>query len=284
VCDLGGNTAIVRQQLELDASARENEMCVVPDCGEAPGLANNLVAYALGRVGEPVDAFLYDGGLPTDPVPPWNYALTFSIDGLINEYDGATTYVIDGRQVEVPCFEPTEHETIEFAGFGTLEAFVANTASTMPWTLGERLRTFKAKVLRYPGHAARFAAFRDAGLFSVEPVEVGGMVVAPRAVLNPMLDARIRATPGTKDVVLNRVVVVGAAGDRAEVDLVVRFDDWTGFTAMEQATGFHAAIVCHLMASGAVEPGARPVEVAVDPEVMMAEARQRGFQVVERLL
>jgi hypothetical protein len=64
----------------------------------------------------------------------------------------------------------------------------------------------------------------------------------------------------------------------------VRFDDWTGFTAMEQATGFHAAIVCHLMASGAVEPGARPVEVAVDPEVMMAEARQRGFQVVERLL
>jgi hypothetical protein len=47
---------------------------------------------------------------------------------------------------------------------------------------------------------------------------------------------------------------------------------------MEQATGWHAAIVCHLMASGQIPPGARPVELAVDPHLMVDELRARGFE------
>ena len=49
---------------------------------------------------------------------------------------------------------------------------------------------------------------------------------------------------------------------------------------MEQSTGWHAAIVCHLMASGQVASGVTPVEVAVDPELMMDELRTRGFELV----
>jgi lysine 6-dehydrogenase len=56
-----------------------------------------------------------------------------------------------------------------------------------------------------------------------------------------------------------------------------------GFTAMERATGWHAAIVCHLMASGRIAPGAVPVEEAVDPQEMMEAVRARGFQLSLRL-
>ncbi|MBI4261142.1 MAG: saccharopine dehydrogenase NADP-binding domain-containing protein [Actinobacteria bacterium] len=287
VCDLGGNTPIVLRELELDPRARERGVAVVPDCGEAPGLANNLVAHALTLLDEPEEAVLYDGGLPLDPRPPWSYALTFNIDGLTNEYHGTTTYVIDGEPREVECLDPAEDELVEFPEpFGTLEAFAANTGSTTPWTLGRRLRTLKSKVLRYPGHVARFRAFRDAGLFSLDPVVVGGVEVVPREVLHALLEPRIRATPKTRDVVLNRVVVRGrhdGSDAEAVVDLVVRHDEELGFTAMERATGWHAAIVCHLMASGVIGAGARPVEVAVEPARIVEAVRARGFELAERV-
>src|SRR5439155_14889338 len=181
MCDLGGNTAIVRRQLSLDQQAKERGICIVPDCGEAPGLASNLLAYALTLLDQTEELVLYDGGLPAEPVPPWNYLLTFNVDGLTTEYDGTTTWRVDGRLVEVDCLDPSEDELVVFEPpLGTLEAFAAATGSTTPWTIGDRVRTLKAKVLRYPGHAAQFRAFRDLGRFSEEPTDVDGTTVIAR--------------------------------------------------------------------------------------------------------
>jgi lysine 6-dehydrogenase len=278
VCDLGGNTSIVLDELKLDDAARAAGVSVVPDCGEAPGLANNLVAHAVALLDEARDVLLLDGGLPLDPMPPWNYELTFHVDGLTNEYDGVATSVVDGSPTEVRCFDPAEYELLEFEPpFGLLEAFVANTASTLPWTVGARVRSFKAKVLRYPGHAARY---RDLGLFERDPVEVSGREVVPRDVYHALLEPRIRARPDVRDVVIARVMANGQKDGRAaqaRVDFRVYPDPELGFTSMERATGWHAATVCHLMASGRIAPGATPVELAVPPELMMKELARRGF-------
>jgi lysine 6-dehydrogenase len=281
MCDLGGNAAIVRRQLSLDDQARRRGVCIVPDCGEAPGLASNLMAYGLSLLDEADELILYDGGLPIEPAPPWNYALTFNVDGLTNEYHGTTTWRVDGELVDVECLDPAHDELVDFGPpFGVLEAFAAATGSTTPLTLGERVRTLKAKVLRYPGHAAQFRAFRDLGLFLEEPVLVREEKVVPREVFHALLEPRIKARPGERDVVVARVVAKGRKdGSRAGVivDLLVYPDDALGFTAMEQATGWHAAIVCHLMASGRIAPGATPVELAVDPLEMADDLRTRGF-------
>src|SRR6266540_1891005 len=279
MCDLGGNMKVVRRQLELDGSARDR----VPDCGEAPGLASNLMAYGLTLLDRADELILYDGGLPVRPVPPWNYVLTFNVDGLTSEYDGTTTWRVDGKLVEVDCLDASEDELVGFEPpLGTLEASAAATGSTTPWTLGERVRTLKAKVLRYPGHAAQFRAFRDLGLFSEEPIDVDGTKVIPRDLFHAWLEPKIRARSEDRDVVVARVVARGDSEGRpaeAIVELRVQHDEELGFTAMEQATGWHAAIVCHLMASGQIKPGATPVELAVDPHLMIAELRARGFEV-----
>jgi lysine 6-dehydrogenase len=285
LCDLGGHIGVVRRQLELDAAAARAGVCLVPDCGEAPGLVNNLAARACRLLDRARDLAIYDGGLPVEPRPPWNYALTFSVDGLTNEYDGTTTYVRDGRPVEVACLDPAEDEIVDFGPpFGTLEAFAAATASTLPSTLGRGLRSLTSKVLRYPGHAAQFRAFRDLGLFSEEPVTVGDSFVVPRDVFHALLQPRIRAPVGEPDVVLARLVARGERGGRparAVVTLRVDSDGRTGLTAMQRATGEHAAIVMHLAAAGRIRPGATPVELAVEPEMMVEEIRRRGFQVEE---
>lgn len=286
LCDLGGNMAVIRRQLALDAAAREAGVCLVPDCGEAPGLVNNLSAWACSLLDPAEHLAVYDGGLPLRPVPPWNYALTFNVDGLTNEYDGTTTFVREGVPVEVACLDPAEDEVVEFdPPFGRLEALAAATASTLPWTLGRELRTLTSKVLRYPGHGAQFRAFRDLGLFGERPVRVldaEGPAVVPREVFHALLEPHIRASEDTRDVVLARLVAIGRGdGDgtpsRAVVTLRVDHDETTGLTAMQRSTGWHAAIVMHLAASGRLRPGATPVEVAVDPAEMVRAIRERGF-------
>jgi lysine 6-dehydrogenase len=286
MCDLGGNTDVVWKQLDLDAKARQQGICVVPDCGQVPGTGANLMAYVLTLLDEAEEVLLFDGGIPQHPRPPWNYELTFHIDGLTNEYYGTTIYLIDGQRVEVECFDPDEYELVNFdPPLGTLEAFTtAGGTSTTPWTLAERVKTLKNKTLRYPGHACQFKAFRDAGFFEESPIMVDGVEVVPRRVYHTLIEPKIRATEETRDVVISRVIGKGRKQGRlveVTVDVLVYYDEELGFTAMQQATGWHAAIVCWLMASGQISPGVTPVETAVDPVKLVAQLRRRGFQINE---
>ena len=52
---------------------------------------------------------------------------------------------------------------------------------------------------------------------------------------------------------------------------------------MEQSTGWHAAIVCHWMASGRIAPGATPNELAVDATALIPELTARGFLFTEKV-
>ncbi len=284
-CDLGGNTSVVLGQLALDARARRAGIRIVPDCGEAPGLASNLMAYAMSLLDEPEDLVLLDGGLPLHPSPPWNYRLTFSMDGLTNEYAGGSTYIRDGKPVEVASFDPAEYELVDLGEpVGLLEAFSTGGASTTPWTLGKRLRSMRNKVVRYPGHVVVWKGFMEAGLFSEEPIHVGDQDVVPRQVFHALIEPQIRADETVDDIVIAHVIVTGRkAGQpaRATVDMRVVRDRKLGFSAMEETTGWHAAIVAHLMARGRIATGAAPVELATDSAEMVAELRVRGFPVTE---
>ncbi|GAB4527659.1 MAG: hypothetical protein Fur0018_13360 [Anaerolineales bacterium] len=133
LADLGGKTDIVRRQLALDAEARAAGICLVPDCGMGPGLVSNLGAYAMDLLDQPEEIYIYDAGLPQHPKPPWNYALTFHINGLTNEMDGQAVFIRDGKIAYVDTL--SEPEMLEFPPFGMLEADVTSGGtSTAPWT------------------------------------------------------------------------------------------------------------------------------------------------------
>src|SRR5215472_16553498 len=112
MCDFGGNTEQVREQLAFDSQAKAAGITLIPDCGQVPGLGTSLCAYAMTLLDEPRDILMYDGGIPRYPTPPWNYFLTFNIIGLTNEYFGTTLFLRDWKQQEMPCFE--EYELVDF--------------------------------------------------------------------------------------------------------------------------------------------------------------------------
>ncbi|MCD6552976.1 MAG: saccharopine dehydrogenase NADP-binding domain-containing protein [Anaerolineae bacterium] len=285
LCDLGGNTDIVWQQLALDAEARAAGVSIIPDCGLQPGMGNTLAAYAMAQMSHPREVRIWVGGLPQKPSPPFDFSLTFNVEGLTNEYDGNAVVLRGGRRVELPAF--TEVEMVDFpAPVGRCEAFITvGGTSTCPWTFEGVLEVYEEKTVRYPGHAAVFRAFRDLGLFDRVPVPVNGQSVVPREVYHTLLEPKI-TFPCNRDIVVLRVACRGRDNGREKevvIDLMDFYDVETGFSAMERTTGWAAAIVAQMMARGETPPGAVPLEQSVPPASFMAQARQRGFVFTEQV-
>ena len=281
MCDLGGNTDLVREQLGFDAEARAAGISVIPDCGQVPGMGTTLMVYATSLLDEPEEVFMWDGGLPQEPRPPFDYLLTFNIAGLTNEYAESPIFLRNGRPTLVPTMD--ELEEVEFPPpVGRLEAFTTGGGvSTMPWTFEGKLKTLQNKTVRYPGHFDQLRAYYDLGLWSLEPVQVGDQEVVPRDLFHALFLPMV-TYPDDRDVVVIRIRATGRKeGRRAEVvlDLVDFYDEQTGFTAMERTTGWDGAIVAGMMARGQTPRGAVPVELAVPPALFVEELAKRGIQV-----
>lgn len=285
MCDLGGNTDLVREQLALDAEAKAARISIIPDCGQVPGMGTTLMVYAMSLLDEPEEVFMWDGGLPLEPRPPFEYLLTFNVAGLTNEYAESPVFLRDGRPTLVPTMD--ELEELDFPPpVGRLEAFTTGGGvSTMPWTYEGKLKTLQNKTVRYPGHFTQLRAFYDLGLWRTDPIQVGDQEVVPREVFHALFQPLV-LYPNARDVVVIRIRAVGwREGRRAEVilDLMDFYDDETGFTAMERTTGWDAAIVAGMMARGKTPRGAAPVEQAVPAELFVQELAKRGIELRTRV-
>ena len=282
VTDLGGNSDVVCAQLDLSPQAIASSACIVPDCGQVPGMGTSLIVYAMEQLDEPREVLMWDCGLPADPQPPWKYRLGFSIEGLTNEFYGDCLYIREGRTVRLPALE--ELEIIEFpAPIGPLEAFTtAGGLTTAALTFAGRLEVLQNKTLRYPGSYAQLKVIQQLGLLNPETMDVGGVRLAPRQVLHALWDPQIRAAPGERDLIIIRILARGTRAGRptdVNVELIHYLDETTGFTAMEQGTGWHAAILTHAIAEGKVPAGVVPVETAMSGSGFVAEGAKRGFVV-----
>jgi lysine 6-dehydrogenase len=287
--DLGGKTDLVLEQMQLSDEAEAAGIAVIPDCGQVPGMGTSLSVYAMSLLDETDEVLMWDGGNPLHPVPPFNYTLTFSIAGLTNEYHGTAHFIRDGQRVEVPTFLHEDYETVDFGEpIGTMEAFVAGGGtSTMPWTFEGQLKTLWNKTLRWPGHFAEWRAYTIAGLLEEAPIDVKGQSIVPRDVLHALLDPKIRAPQGDPDLVIVRVLAKGRKDGRdaqVRVELIDRYDEATGFTAMERTTGWDGALKAIMNAQGRTPRGVIPAELAVSGPDYAAELRERSFSLTETFL
>ncbi|TFG04547.1 MAG: hypothetical protein EU539_10640 [Promethearchaeota archaeon] len=284
MCDLGGNTDIVKEQLKLNIPAKDAGISIVPDCGQVPGMGTSLCVYAMSLLDEPTHVLMWDGGLPLNPKPPFYYLLTFNIEGLTNEYAEPTFFLREGKLVEIPPFEELEQLELP-APIGKVEAFTTGGGtSTAPWTFEGKLKSYQNKTIRYPSHFSQLRAYWDLGLFDLDPIIVDGKKIIPRNVLHELFEPKVRFDENSpeRDVVGIRVKCLGKKnGKKCEVllDLIDVYDEKTGFTAMQRTTGFDASIVAIMMAQGKIEKGAKPVELAVPAKLFVDELKKRGFDI-----
>lgn len=292
LADLGGNTAVVREQLAMAAAhSRGSEVAVLPDCGLMPGMGNLFIAHAVAELGDCTEVRVRCGGLPTEPEGPLDYALLFNVYGLINEYFGRAQVLRGGQVAELDTFTCLEPVAIDFAGRGLeqrdCEAFITSGGlSTTPWTFAGRIGELDYKTVRYEGHHERFKLLVDLGLLEeqdllVTPSRVdapGPVSVAPRDVLARCLE-RTLAYPGTVDLAFLRCSATATDGRSLELEMFDVLDEATGFTAMERATAYSATACLFGALTGKVKIGAGPIEAAVDTTWYLGALAERGIDV-----
>jgi len=124
----------------------------IPQCGLAPGFISIVAADLASRFDRLDTVRMRVGALPAYPSNALNYNLTWSTEGVINEYIEPCEAIVDGRRVTVPALEERE----EFALDGVLyEAFnTSGGLGTLCETLEGKVRTLNYRTIRYPGHAA----------------------------------------------------------------------------------------------------------------------------------
>ncbi len=202
--DLTEDVASTKRIRELAVGA---STAFIPQCGLAPGFIA-IVAADLARQFDTLDSVrMRVGALPAYPSNALNYNLTWSTDGVINEYCEPCEAIVDGQLREVPAMEERE----EFSLDGVLyEAFnTSGGLGTLCETLAGKVRTLNYRTIRYPGHAAIMKALlNDLRLRD------------RREVLKDILEQAVPAT--LQDVVVIFVTVSGQKGGRLLQDTYVR--------------------------------------------------------------
>ena len=278
--DLGGHTLNVKKQLLKDNEAKEAGITIVPDCGMGPGMNVSVAMMGVESMDSPKEIYVWDGGLPQNPKPPWNYSLFFNIKGLTNEYDGVAYFIEEGKVSEVSCFEYIEK--INFKNIGDLEAAVTSGGlSTMPWTYEGKLDVLHNKTLRYGGHWSQVKAFRELGLFEEAPIKFRDFDVSPREFYHHLLSPKLEDSDN-RDVCLMRVKAVGTDKGKAKtvvIDIQDTYDEETKFLAMEKWTGWHASIVMIEILNGNIDSGAISIENALSGKVFYDRAIERSYDI-----
>jgi saccharopine dehydrogenase-like NADP-dependent oxidoreductase len=166
----------------------------IPQCGLAPGFISIVAADLAARFDRLDSVRMRVGALPAYPSNALNYNLTWSTEGVINEYIEPCEAIVDGRRVTVPALEERE----EFALDGVLyEAFnTSGGLGTLCETLAGKVRTLNYRTIRYPGHAAIMKAL----LHDLRLAD-------RRDVLKDILENAVPTT--TQDVVIVFVTVAG---------------------------------------------------------------------------
>lgn len=279
MCDLGGNTDVTWQTLALDEQAKAAGVTLVPDCGLAPGLVNSIGLWLIEQLDETETVRLYCGVLPQNPVPPFNYKLTFNVEGLVTEYDYRALVLRDGRITEVDTL--AELEEIEIDGVGAMEAFTTSGGtSTAVHSLEGRIRNYEYKTIRFPGHCRLMRVFKDFGFWNEEPVDVKGVKVVPKDVFNRVFGESLGRIQD-RDQCFVRGIGIGVRDGhttRLQVDLYDRQCDETDFTSMERLTGFSMSIYAINLAQGAVPNGCVRYEHAMSGTSFVNELEKRGIK------
>ena len=121
-----------------------------PQCGLAPGFISIAANELMSHFDAIHDVKLRVGALPQNPGNMTKYALTWSSDGVINEYGNLCYGLANGKPVALMPLEGLE--TIQLEG-KLYEAFnTSGGLGSLAETYAGTVRNLTYKTMRYPGH------------------------------------------------------------------------------------------------------------------------------------
>jgi len=289
--DLGGNRDVVLKQKLLDHDAKHEGVTHIPDCGLAPGMINILGMHTFNILNEKgctdIDVNMKVGGLPFNPGTmdenPWQYTLTWSADGLINEYDIEADELRDGKHIKLRPLSECEDFKLRtpWSGKNKFEAFITGGGSSnLPELLCGKARNVSYKTIRYRGHNNITKTLRKLGLFDNSYSDF----MSNRTLLRSLLEHNFKSQT-SDDIVIATVTASGTDQNTQQrlsttISVFCRYDQKLNLSAMAQTTGFSAAILAQMIMDSSISSeGVLDGETAVPAEEFILRLRLAGIKV-----
>jgi saccharopine dehydrogenase-like NADP-dependent oxidoreductase len=152
--DAGVNYLDLTEDVQTTKGVRElaqgSKLAFIPQCGLAPGFIT-IAAHNLAQEFDRVDEIkMRVGALPMFPHNALKYNLTWSTEGLINEYGNPCEAVVDGKLTMVAPLEGYERFSIDGTEY---EAFnTSGGLGSLAETYDGKVRNLNYRSVRYPGH------------------------------------------------------------------------------------------------------------------------------------
>jgi len=238
--------AALRQQVEAAG------ITVVLGCGiGSPGMTEMTARYLAEKLDRVDELYVRCGGIPEKPQPPLDYKIVF--DGRQMPLEESDASIVENGELKaVPRYSGVNN--IFFSGVGECEEWLEDFPEwLLEMDIFKDLEYGAHTTIRWPGFAAKATVLKDMGMLSEKPVEVDGVQVAPKSVLDAVLYPHVKMEEGERDITLFRTEVKGEQDGQPRkylIETVDRYDDVLGFTSMARTTGFTGAIVARMIARG----------------------------------
>jgi lysine 6-dehydrogenase len=227
---------------------------VVPGCGVEPGLTEIMARHLAEKLDRIDELHIKCGGIPEKPAPPLGYKIVFGGRQLPLR-EGEAFVCKNGELETVPRYSGAH--AVHFPGVGECEAWQEG---FMPWLMEldvlKDLKLGTQMTVRWPGYAEKVTVLRDLGMFSPEPIDVAGVQVAPKALLDALLYPYVKLEEDEIDITCFRVEAIGEKKGRRrkyKIEMVDWYDEELGFTSMARTTAMTGAIVARMIARGDLE-------------------------------
>lgn len=225
---------------EIKKMARRTSGYWVPRCGVAPGFIQIIASHMMRPYDQVERASLRVGALPENPTNALKYNLTWSTDGLINEYGNPCEAIENGKRKTLQPLEGYERlviDGVEYEAFNT-----SGGLGTLAHSGNGKIKNLTYKTLRYLGH-------RDLMQFLLFDLKLNEY----RAILKQVLESAVPTT--NQDMVVVLCCVEGKRNGiltQQTYTKTVRHGDLFGrhWSAIQIITATSAASVADLVLTG----------------------------------
>jgi saccharopine dehydrogenase-like NADP-dependent oxidoreductase len=277
---------------EIDRTAREKGIVILPEFGLDPGLDLILGARALTELDEVEEFRAYGAGIPGPNARDnaLGYKFSWSPIGVMRSYRRPARIITGGEPAEIDAdalFEPGRHHIVELPAIGApLECYPNGDAVHYAELFGLRgkVREMARYTGRLSGHSAFWNVMVKSGFLDRTPVAVNGAAVAPIEFTAALLASQAQFQYGDADEDLTWIRVDvrgkrGGKGVRVVHDLVDRRDFATGFTSMQRTVGFTLARGARLILDGTLGRTGLLTPIEVPYELVFPALERHGIRV-----
>jgi len=222
----------------LKKDARKRKIRIVPDAGFAPGLSNILIGEAYRELKKIDSIRILVGGMPQNPIPPFNYRYTWSPNDLVAEYTRTARIVRNFKTVNLEALSGIEK--LKVSKIGRLECFYTDGLRTLIKTL-ENVRDMEEKTIRYQRHAELLKTILNYGYFDNGANPFNNQAIKPKEFVTDLLKT-VLSQGDDKDLTI-LIIEIKRRNKIRKYSCIDYYDEKNKITSMARMTAYTGSII-----------------------------------------